>query len=133
MSQNHNLESVVEKLIHEHFELDESLEEVIWFKSDVTPKIRLLEINPDTFATGVVQSFSFPPSDEVPYPLVIAEVTPEEWQKVLRKEISLPEGWRLDNHKIFSREKKEESFELITFDLGQEVHADRDELHAERR
>lgn len=61
MSQNHNLESVVEKLIHEHFELDESLEEVIWFKSDATPKIRLLEINPDTFATGVVQSFSFPP------------------------------------------------------------------------
>lgn len=104
MSQNHNLESIVEKLINEHFELDENLEEVIWFKSEAAPKIRLLEINPDTFATGVVQSFSFPPSDEVPYPLVIAEVTPQEWQKVLRKEILLPEGWRLGNHKTFSRE-----------------------------
>ncbi|MGI0016377.1 MAG: hypothetical protein ACREBU_23400 [Nitrososphaera sp.] len=133
MSENHHLESVVEKLIHEHFELDESLEEVIWFKSDATPKIRLLEINPDTFATGVVQSFSFPPSDEVPYPLVIAEITPEEWQKVLRNEIPLPEGWRLDNHKVFSREKEEEPFELIAFDLGQEVRADRDEIYAERR
>jgi len=28
---------------------------------------------------------------------------------------------------------QEEPFELITFDLGQEVHADRDEIYAERR
>jgi hypothetical protein len=27
---------------------------------------------------------------------------------------------------------KEEPFELITFNLGQEVHADRDEIYAER-
>jgi len=32
-----------------------------------------------------------------------------------------------------SREKKKaEPFELMTFDLGQEVHADRDEIYAER-
>jgi hypothetical protein len=28
--------------------------------------------------------------------------------------------------------EKEEPFELITFDLGQDVHADRDEIHSER-
>ena len=28
--------------------------------------------------------------------------------------------------------EKNEPFELITFDLGQEVHADRDEIYAER-
>jgi hypothetical protein len=28
--------------------------------------------------------------------------------------------------------EKEEPFELITFDLGQEVHVDRDEIYAER-
>ncbi len=28
--------------------------------------------------------------------------------------------------------KKDEPFELITFDLGQEVHVDRDEMYAER-
>jgi hypothetical protein len=77
---------------------------VVWFKSDTVTKVRLLEINPDTFATGVVQSFYFPPSDEVPYPLVLAEVTPDEWQKILRDEISLPEGWSLENKEIFSRE-----------------------------
>lgn len=29
-------------------------------------------------------------------------------------------------------EKNDAPFELITFDLGQEVHADRDEIYAER-
>lgn len=105
MSGNHRpLESIVEGIIQEHFELDENLEKVIWIKSRATPEICLLEINPDTFATGMVQSFYFPPSDEVPYPLVLAEVTPEEWQKVLRHEIELPEGWSLENHQTFSRE-----------------------------
>jgi hypothetical protein len=67
-------------------------------------KIRLLEINPDTFATGVVQSFYFPPSDEIPYPLVLAEVTPDEWQKVLLDEIPLPEGWSITQYKEYYRD-----------------------------
>jgi hypothetical protein len=105
MSQNHqDIEGVVEKIAHEHFELDESLEKVIWFKPDATQEINLLEINPVTPATGDVLSFYFPPSDEVPYHLYLAEVTPQEWQKVLQSEIPLPEGWSLANYKEFSRE-----------------------------
>jgi hypothetical protein len=98
------MESVVEKIVQEHFEVEESLEKVIWFKSETTPKIRLLEINPETPATGMVQSFYFPPSADVSYPLIIAEVTPEEWQKILQNEIDLPEGWSLENHQAFNRE-----------------------------
>lgn len=33
---------------------------------------------------------------------------------------------------LFREKKKAEPFELMTFDLGQEVHADRDEIYAER-
>ncbi len=105
MSQNHrNLESIVESLVHEHFELDESLEKVIWIKSGKTPAIRLLEINPETPPTDEVLSFYFPPSDEIPYALYLAEIRPEEWLKVLQNKISLPEGWSLENHQVFSRE-----------------------------
>ncbi len=105
MSQNHqNLESVVERIVHEHFALEENLEKVIWIRSRSAAEICLLEVNSDTFATGMVQSFYFPPSDEIPYPLILAEVTPEEWQKILRNEIELPEGWSLENHKAFVRE-----------------------------
>jgi hypothetical protein len=106
MSQNHDIESVVKKLIQEHFALEESFEKVIWFKSKTTPEIHLLEVNPATPATGDVLSFYFPPSEEIPYPLFLAEVTPEEWQKVLQNEIPMPEGWSLENHKVFSRENE---------------------------
>jgi hypothetical protein len=105
MSQNHrNLENIVETLVNEHFELDESLEKVIWIKSGKTPGIRLLEINPETPPTGQVLSFYFPPSDEIPYALYLAEIKPEEWLKVLQNEMPLPEGWSLENHQVFSRE-----------------------------
>lgn len=105
MSQNHNnRESIVEKLIHDHFELDESLEKVIWVNSETAPEIRLIQITADTLPTGDVLSFYFPPSKEIPYPLLIAQVTPKEWQKVLQDEIPLPEAWSLENHKVFARE-----------------------------
>ncbi len=105
MSENYfHLESIVEKLIHEHFELDENLEKVMWINPEKTSEIRLIQITADTFPTGDVLSFYFPPSKEVPYPLLIAQVTPEEWQQVLRDEIPLPEEWSLDNHKVFARE-----------------------------
>jgi hypothetical protein len=106
MSQNHhnNIEGVVEKIAREHFGLDESLQKVIWFKPDETQEINLLEINPITPPTGDVLSFYFPPSDDVPCHLYLAEVTPQEWQKVQQGEIPLPEGWSLANYKELSRE-----------------------------
>jgi len=104
MSQNHqHLEDVVEKLVREHFELEEKLEKIVWIKSS-KPEIRLIEVNSETITTGDVQSFYFPPSDEIPYALKLAEVTPDEWQKVLRNEIPLPVGWSLENNRVFYRE-----------------------------
>ncbi|MGH7453736.1 MAG: hypothetical protein ACRENG_20470 [bacterium] len=104
MSQNHNIVSAAEDLIQEQFELEPSLEQVIWIDADKPAEIRLLEINPETPATGSVMSFYFPPVDEFPYATKIAEIRPEEWQKILRHEIPLPRGWTLENYKVYSRE-----------------------------
>lgn len=104
MSQNHNIINVAESLIQEHFGLEPALEQVIWINPDLPTEIRLLEINAETITTGMVQSFYFAPSDEIPYPMKIAEVTPEEWQSILQNEIPLPNGWTLENYKVFSRE-----------------------------
>lgn len=104
MSQNHNLVNVAESLIQEHFELEPKLENIVWVNPDKPSEIRLLEINSETFPSGAVMSFYFPPDDDFPYAMKIAEVTPEEWQKILRKEIRLPEGWTLENHKVYARE-----------------------------
>jgi hypothetical protein len=104
MSLNHqHLENVVEKLVREHFELEEKLEKIVWIKSD-KPEIRLIEVNSETITTDDVQSFYFPPSDEIPYVLKLAEVTPNEWHKVLRNEIPLPVGWSLEDHRVFYRD-----------------------------
>ncbi len=102
--QRNGIEGTVTRLVREHFELEEKLQKAVWIKTGITPAIRLLEVNPDTPASGDVLSFYFPPWEEVPYPLHIAEVTPEEWRQVERGEIPLPEGWTLENCKIFSRE-----------------------------
>jgi len=104
MSQNHNIVSAAEDLIQEHFELEPRLEKVIWINSNNSGEIRLLEINPETPPTGSVLSFYFPPDEELPFALLIAEIRPEEWQAILRNEIPLPDNWTLDNHKIYSRE-----------------------------
>ncbi len=104
MSQNHqSIEAVVEKLVHEYFEADEHLEKIIWIRSP-KPEIRLIEVNAQTVTTNDVLSFYFPPSDEIPYAMKIAEVTPAEWQRVLQNEIPLPVGWGLENRQEFSRE-----------------------------
>jgi len=104
MSQNHNPAGAAENLIQEHFELEPSLERVIWINPNKTTEIRLLEINPESPPTGSVLSFYFPPYEEFPYAMKIAEITPEEWEKILRHEIPLPNGWTVDNYKAYSRE-----------------------------
>jgi hypothetical protein len=61
MSQNHKIVSAAESLIQEHFELKPRLEQMIWINSDMAREIRLLEANSETFPTGVVMAFYFPP------------------------------------------------------------------------
>jgi len=104
MSQNHNIISAAESLMQEHFELEPNLEQIIWINSDKTTEIRLLEINSETFPAGAVLSFYFAPDDDFPYATIMAEITPDEWQKVQRHEIPLPEGWTLESYKVYSRE-----------------------------
>jgi hypothetical protein len=104
MTQNHNIVAAAENLLQEHFEQDPRLEKVIWINPEQTTEIRLLEITPDTFPAGAVLSFYFPPDEEFPYAMKIAEIRPEEWQQILRNEIPLPDGWTLENYKAYSRE-----------------------------
>jgi hypothetical protein len=104
MSQNHSIVAAAENLLQEHFEQDPRLEKVIWINPEQTMEIRLLEITPDTFPAGAVLSFYFPPDEELPYAMKIAEIRPEEWQQILRNEIPLPDGWTLENYKTYSRD-----------------------------
>jgi hypothetical protein len=67
--------------------------------------IKLLEVNAATVATGSVEPFAFAPSESVPFPTVIAEVTPDEYESIKHKQIELPTGWSLTGSQPFTRPK----------------------------
>ncbi|MFZ5480616.1 MAG: hypothetical protein ACOZNI_27885 [Myxococcota bacterium] len=58
--------------------------------------IRLLEVNADTPASGIVP-VHFGPTRDTPYPIVVIEITPEEYRGLVAGELRLPDGWRLQN------------------------------------
>lgn len=105
MTANFSMEAYVKNLARDHFALEQNLNSVIWFKDKSDKHIRIIEVNPDTFETGKVMIFSFGKTSELPFPLHIAEVTPEEWEKVRDREIRLPEDWNIDDIEVIQRDK----------------------------
>ncbi|NUP98689.1 MAG: hypothetical protein HUU35_02415 [Armatimonadetes bacterium] len=56
--------------------------------------VKLLEVNPATFASGIIP-IAFAADREVPYPSLVVEVTDTEYDQIRRGELKLPTGWRL--------------------------------------
>jgi hypothetical protein len=58
--------------------------------------IKLLEVNDSTVPYGVMPLYFGPaPSTGITFPSVIVEVTPEEFEKIEKRELSLPAGWSI--------------------------------------
>jgi hypothetical protein len=92
-----------------HFGVEPELRRVIRIVTDNEDEpnepIKLLEVNAATVATGSVEAYAFAPSPSVPFPTVIAEITPEEYERIQREEIRLPSGWSLAKTQLFDRPK----------------------------
>jgi len=90
-----------------HFGVEPYLERVIRILAENEDEpgepIKLLEVNGATVATGNVEAFAFAPSKSLPFPITIAEVTPEEFERIARHELPLPRGWSLENSEQFPR------------------------------
>ncbi len=95
------------ELVEWHFRVEPDLKQVLRIFADAEDApdepIKLLEANVATVATGSVEPFAFSPSEAVPFPTVIAEVTPEEFESIQRNEIKLPSGWSLNKAQLFER------------------------------
>lgn len=107
MTKKNELNRVVAQLVKSHFETEEGIDQIIWFKDGDEVEIRLIEINPNTLPTEAIEVFYFSPSKDVPLPVRIADVTPEEWEKVKRGDIPLPDGWTLNKTEIFNRQERQ--------------------------
>jgi hypothetical protein len=90
-----------------HFGVEPDLARVVRIIADNEDEpgepIKLLEVNAATVATGSVEPFAFAPSASIPFPTTIAEVTPEEFERIKRNELQLPLGWSLAKSQLFER------------------------------
>jgi hypothetical protein len=57
--------------------------------------IKLLEVNSATAPTGIWPIAFTPDPPEIPYGSVVIEVSPDEYDAIVRQTLALPRDWRL--------------------------------------
>ncbi len=99
-------DTVAAELIRWHFQVEPGLIAVYRVtnenESDPKEPIKLIEVNAETVSTGGLEAFGFAPTKDVPYPTLIAEVTPDELAE-LRRARRVPAGWDLERAMHFVR------------------------------
>lgn len=89
-------ESIAKDLVDHHTTTNTELTKVLWYARDGGDReddpLKLLEVNPDTVPAGILPIY-FGKSHDVGLPVVIIEVTAEEYAMVEAGELSLPESW----------------------------------------
>lgn len=65
-------------------------------EDDPSEPVKLLEVTPNTPASGIMPLYfgPHPPSGQV-YPCIIIELHPSEWDQLQAGELQLPNGWRI--------------------------------------
>ncbi|MGP0063487.1 MAG: hypothetical protein ACLQGP_07815 [Isosphaeraceae bacterium] len=89
-------------LAERHYELDDGLTRIfrITDKAEVeagrNEPVKLLMVNENTVEAGVMPLHFGPvPAIGIPYPSILIEVNPNEFQKIQSHELKLPEGWEI--------------------------------------
>ncbi|MCI0378526.1 MAG: hypothetical protein L0215_13035 [Gemmataceae bacterium] len=90
------------KLASAHYRVEKGITHIFHITGDVEEEaraeepIKLLEVNRYTIPTGIMPlSFGPAPAHGIHYPSIIVEVTPDEFQRIKRRELRLPNGWTL--------------------------------------
>jgi len=95
-------EAVAQRLAEAHYAIDHAVELIVQLvaapekEQDPKEPIKLLEVNRDTTASGIVPVFFGPhAASGTFYPSIIIDVTPEEFERIQRDSSTLPNGWRI--------------------------------------
>jgi hypothetical protein len=93
---------VAKELANKHYQAEAGLSRIFRLTGSAEVEarpvepIKLLEVNANTVASGVLPvQFGPAPASGIPYPSVIVEVSPEEFQRIQTQELKLPKGWLL--------------------------------------
>lgn len=94
---------VAKEIARKHYQVEPGLTQVIRYSGspqiEAIPlePIKLLEVNENTVPSGVMPlRFGPAPASGIPFPSVIIEVTPDEFQRICAQELRLPEGWKFE-------------------------------------
>lgn len=99
--ENHTKESVAERLASSHFHVDPAIEEIYRVNApgredDPAEPVKLLEVNRDTPAQGIVPiRFGVDSESGIFYPSIIIEIRPEELADIRAGALPLPNDWKL--------------------------------------
>jgi hypothetical protein len=85
-----------------HYEVEEGMTHIFRItgspeaESSPAEPIKLLEVNESTVPSGILP-LRFGPlaAAGIHYPSVIVEVTPEEYERIQSKDLTLPNGWKI--------------------------------------
>ncbi len=101
-SETASKDEVRKKLARAHYASEPAITDIFTVCADPANEglpeepIKLLEVNPNTIPTGIMPlGFDPSPAGGIPFPSVIIEVTPEEFERIRRRELDLPDGWQL--------------------------------------
>ncbi len=93
---------VAKELAKKHYQAEAGLQRIFRLTGSAEVEVRpvepikLLEVNSNTIPSGVLPvQFGPAPASGIPYPSVIVEVSPEEFQKIQTEELKLPKGWQI--------------------------------------
>lgn len=93
-----------------HFGFDSDITQIIRLvapnEDSESEPIKLLEINPEGVPCGVLP-ISFGAWEKIPYPSIIVEVTPAEFQQIQSHALDLPDNWQLGDV-LFARDNVEQ-------------------------
>lgn len=95
-------EEARKRLALKHYSLEPGITHIftLWgtpeYETRPGEPIKLLEVNTNTVPSGVMPLHFGPvPASGVPFPSVIVEVTPAEFERIKSSELKLPKDWRL--------------------------------------
>lgn len=98
-----SMAELVKRVIADHFALETGIEKIALFADEREQELRLVEVNAAALPTGQVEPFVFAAGEAVPLPMMIADVTPVEWEALTRGQLPLPQGWPQRPMRVYER------------------------------
>jgi len=97
------LKDTARELVVAHREVEPNLRKVYFYADPAGLEVRLVEVVDGSPTGEEVMPFRFAPAPErgVRFPVVIVELSPEEFDRVEHGAMTLPPGWR-DRDELYS-------------------------------